>query len=742
MQTAPLSTSLVTPQGTWAVTVMGGSAAVENNFWQLFVRPAGATRWSLVTPQGVADNGGLVAAAGDEQGASLVVGFRPSQGLAFSPLATSSDTGQHWTPGLLDADLADVPGAMAVAPSGQTLALLHDGGIETAASAAAATAGQWSRLTTLSALAASTPGRGCGLVAVNAVSFGPNNVPMAAGSCVRRGVAGVFADRGGTWQAAGPVLPAGFGGDQVQVLGLARTAGGNAALLVAGTSLLAAWSDGGRWTVSAPVAAAGDEPGNEPGNEQSVSASGFGPGGSVWVLSAAAGRRRSAGRADPGRRCRPCRQAPRYSSPAGTATRAPGPGSSAYDALAVAGSRLTVWRLAAGAWAQAPGDQRADHVRVLGLGQRENRAMSYITGHWSFDPFLILAVVVAAWHEVGLWRLARRSRPERTRERRLRSLWFYAGLAVLLIAVESPIDYWSDDYFLVHMIQHLLLMFAAPSLIVAGAPWQPLLAALPGRSGRSVTRGVLAGGWSRPLRAVAGFFVRPWVAVVLFNAVMIFWHLSGPFDLAENNQAVHIWLMHGSFFAAGVLFWLQFIPSPPFRRRLPLVSQAAALLATNVIMIGLAMALSIFVTHSVYTVYDHVPGITLPPYADQQIGAAILWVCGDFWALPMMIITVRRLIEADGTFGAAMDRALNRGASRSMPRGWGRPWARAFAGRRFGAGPFAARALAARALAARALAGRISGRRRRMGSREPDPGARAGRTCAPAGRRGTSRSPG
>ena len=370
VQTAPLSTSLVTPQGTWAVTVMGGSAADENNFWQLFVRPAGATRWSLVTPEGVADNGGLVAAAGDEQGASLVVGFRPSQSLAFSPLATSSDTGQHWTPGLLDADLADVPDAMAVAPSGQTLALLRDGGIETAASAVAATAGQWSRLTTLSALAASAPGRGCGLVAVNAVTFGPNNVPMAAGSCVRRGVAGVFADRGGAWQAAGPVLPAGFGGDQVQVLGLAaegsgghggvvppgasraRTAGGNAALLLAGTSLLAAWSDGGRWTVSAPVAAAGDE--------QGVSASGFGPGGSVWVL-LGGGRAEAIG--GPGGSWQALPPAPagtqvlvpagtQVPGPAGTATLAPGSGSPAYDALAVAGSRLTVWRLAADAWAQ------------------------------------------------------------------------------------------------------------------------------------------------------------------------------------------------------------------------------------------------------------------------------------------------------------------------------------------------------------------------------------------------------
>ena len=41
--------------------------------------------------------------------------------------------------------------------------------------------------------------------------------------------------------------------------------------------------------------------------------------------------------------------------------------------------------------------------------------MSYLTGHWSFDPFLIIAIAVAGWHETGLARLARRSRPERTR---------------------------------------------------------------------------------------------------------------------------------------------------------------------------------------------------------------------------------------------------------------------------------------------------------------------------------------
>ena len=296
--------------------------------------------------------------------------------------------------------------------------------------------------------------------------------------------------------------------------------------------------------------------------------------------------------------------------------------------------------------------------------------MHYILDRWSFDPFLIIALVVVVWHEIGLWRLASRSRPERTRERRIRSLWFYLGLAVLLIAVESPIDYWSDSYFMMHMVQHLLLMFAAPSLVVAGAPWQPLLAALPGRSDQSVTRGVMTGGWSRPLRSAGAFFLRPWVAVVTFNVLMVAWHIPALFDLALDNQAVHIWLMHGSFFAAGVLFWLQFVPSPPFRSRLPLLGRAAALLGTNVVMIVIAMSLSIFVNHSVYAPYDHVPGVTLPPFADQQIGAAILWVCGDFWALPTMIVTIRKVVGNEGGIGTALERFIGTGARAATVRGW------------------------------------------------------------------------
>ena len=290
--------------------------------------------------------------------------------------------------------------------------------------------------------------------------------------------------------------------------------------------------------------------------------------------------------------------------------------------------------------------------------------MSYLVEHWSFDPFMIIVIVLVIWHEIGLARLAARSRPDRTRQRRLRSIWLYCGLAVLLIAVQSPIDYWADDYFFVHMIQHLLLMFAAPTLIVAGAPWQPLLDGLPGRSGKVATREVMTAGWTRPLRAIGGFLLRPWISVLIFNLVMIFWHLPGPFDLAERNQAVHIWLMHSSFFLAGVLFWLQFIGSAPFRIKMSTVAQAGALLGTNCAMWVLAMAMGFLSSTSWYSVYNHVPGVTLPAYADQQIGAGILWICGDFWAIPTMIFVIRKLMSEDGSVSAAVDRILGRGSAR------------------------------------------------------------------------------
>ena len=83
-QPPSLATSLVTASGTWAVAVMGGSAAEHNNFWQLFVRPTATGKWRLATPPGVASNGGLVVATPGAWARRAVAFFFRRIGITFA----------------------------------------------------------------------------------------------------------------------------------------------------------------------------------------------------------------------------------------------------------------------------------------------------------------------------------------------------------------------------------------------------------------------------------------------------------------------------------------------------------------------------------------------------------------------------------------------------------------------------------------------------------------------------------
>jgi hypothetical protein len=329
-QPPSLATSLVTASGTWAVAVLGGSAASHNDFWQLFVRPAGTGRWRLATPPGVASNGGLVLAGLGAR--SVVAGFRPSQELSFSPLAITHDNGAAWKPGLLDSALADVPDALAAAPaSGRLLALLANGGAELSRPGGTA----WTRLATRQALAASAAGGRCGLGRLTAAAFSPSGVPLLASSCARPGTAGVFAYAGGTWQPVGPALPASYARQKVTVLRLTTESGTTMALLAAGTGsaarLLAASStgSGAQWALSQPL----------PLHSASITSASFGPRGAVAIVLTGGHGETLTGTAVAWR--------PLPALPPGTVTLAPGP-ADRWDALAVHRTRLAVWRPAPG----------------------------------------------------------------------------------------------------------------------------------------------------------------------------------------------------------------------------------------------------------------------------------------------------------------------------------------------------------------------------------------------------------
>jgi hypothetical protein len=334
-QPPSLATSLVTATGTWAVAVMGGPAAEHNNFWQLFVRPAATGKWRLATPPGVASNGGLVLAS--PGAGSVVAGFRPSQDLSYSPLATTHDNGTAWTPGLLDAALANVPDALAAAPGGgHLLALLASGQAELSGPGGTG----WTKLATRQTLAASPAGRSCGLGSLTAAAFSPSGVPLLAASCTHPGTAGIFGYASGTWRLAGPTLPATHAHQKISVLWLTSTAGTTTALLAAGTGsaahLLAAWSTGGgaHWALSPPL----------PLHGARLTSASSGPGGTVAVVLTGNHAQAITGPAGAWR--------PLPALPPGTATLAPGP-TGGWDALAVHSTRLTVWQLPPGrtAWA-------------------------------------------------------------------------------------------------------------------------------------------------------------------------------------------------------------------------------------------------------------------------------------------------------------------------------------------------------------------------------------------------------
>jgi putative membrane protein len=278
---------------------------------------------------------------------------------------------------------------------------------------------------------------------------------------------------------------------------------------------------------------------------------------------------------------------------------------------------------------------------------------------WEITPLGLVALAVGVAHEVGVRRLAPRQSVAHRRQTRRRSLEFYAGLVVLIVIADGPLERWSVSWLTVHMVIHVFEMFYLPPLLIVAGPWVPILFALPVTARRRLLRAYYCSSSLAWARRLASLLRNPILAIVLFNAVMVLWHVPVIFNWASWHDWPLIWLMAPSFVVTGILFWRVILPSRPSPARGSTRVQVAAIVVTGLEMLVVAMALSIFTRAPWYSMIVALHGHAAA-LRDQRWAAGILWICGDFWAIPALVLVGYRIYGQQGGLSASLERALGR----------------------------------------------------------------------------------
>ena len=178
---------------------------------------------------------------------------------------------------------------------------------------------------------------------------------------------------------------------------------------------------------------------------------------------------------------------------------------------------------------------------------------------WTFDPTVVAGLVGSgALYLRGVRRVSRGRRPDRKLARR--AACFVAGLVVLYVALQSPIDAYADTRLSVHMVQHLLITMVAAPLLVLGAPVTLILRAATRAFRRRWVVPVLR---SRPVRQLTA----PVVSWAQFALVLWVSHFSPLYEAALRSNAVHA-LEHLLYAASAVLFWSPVVGIDPSPKRL------------------------------------------------------------------------------------------------------------------------------------------------------------------------------
>jgi cytochrome c oxidase assembly factor CtaG len=222
------------------------------------------------------------------------------------------------------------------------------------------------------------------------------------------------------------------------------------------------------------------------------------------------------------------------------------------------------------------------------------------------------------WRHGWLKRLVQRGLIKRSQP-----CYFAAGLATLFIALLSPLDILANLLFLAHMIQHILLIMVAPTLLLLGLP-APLIRWL-----------IL----ETRLKGVLTWLTNPAVAYVLANANLLIWHIPALYEATLRNDLIHD-LEHALFFYLALFSWWRiFDPTagwfphwrwPPARWVYLIVAAPPSYVLGSV----LWASSSVF-----YPFYTEVPRLWgFSALADQRYGGMLMWIQGWMYMMASMVV--------------------------------------------------------------------------------------------------------
>ena len=258
--------------------------------------------------------------------------------------------------------------------------------------------------------------------------------------------------------------------------------------------------------------------------------------------------------------------------------------------------------------------------------------MEFLGSAWTFEPWVIIFALAL----IGLYALMP------GKKRGGRQAIFAGGLALMVLALLSPLDYLGRNYlFSAHMIEHILLLLVIPLMLLSGITEEAADRAL---------KAPIAG-------RVMTLIGKPVPAWLLGVGSMWVWHMPSLHETVLANEGLYI-VQQMSFILAGTIFWWP-VFSPAERARLsPLPATlylASACLGCSVL--GMLITFAGAGLYPSYASPADPAGILsyirkdlcITPGVDQQIGGLTMWVPGCLIYLAASMVTIARWYAAPET---------------------------------------------------------------------------------------------